>query len=74
MLIAYDHWNLFNSFIAGIVFRRQIPTSKDGIHAERVNLRYISFFDKIVRFKLNKDDLKLKHRIAMTTLPNSGRK
>ena len=35
MLRVYGHYNFFNSFNAGVVFRRQILTSKDGLRAER---------------------------------------
>ena len=37
MLWVYDHYNLFNSFSAGIVYRRQILTSEDGARAEGIN-------------------------------------
>ena len=33
MLWVYGHYNCFNSFSAGTVFRRQILTSNDGLHA-----------------------------------------
>ena len=37
MLWIYGHYNVFNSFSAGAVFRRQILTSKGDPRAESVN-------------------------------------